>query len=86
VGDTIQEFIKRILEENEALERENQEISQRNLECELRLKTGDLEGMGKDEVVGQWGREISEYEVRIGRMTREGNSIVKREKQFERDT
>ena len=34
VGDTIQEFIKRLLDENEKLERENQQIALKNLECE----------------------------------------------------
>lgn len=37
VGDTIQEFIRKLLEENEKLERENQVISMRNLECERQL-------------------------------------------------
>jgi hypothetical protein len=37
VGDTIQEFIRQIIKENEALERENQEIALRNLECERQL-------------------------------------------------
>lgn len=86
VGDTITEFIKRLLDENEKLERENQEIALRNLECERRLQTGEVEGFDKDCIVGQWGRHISEYEIKMRQMRAEEASIVKREKHFERDT
>ena len=65
VGDTIQEFIKKLLEENEALERENREIEHRNHECEARLQNGEIEGYDKDCVVGQWGQHISDYDIKM---------------------
>jgi hypothetical protein len=33
VGDTLTEFIKRLLDENEKLDRENREIERGNFEC-----------------------------------------------------
>ena len=85
VGDTIQEFIKKLLEENEQLETENQVIAIRNLECERRIQTGEVEGFDKDCVVGEWCKEISEFEVKTRRLRTEETNIVRREKQFERD-
>lgn len=85
VGDTIQEFIRRLLEENERLETENQQVALRNLECQRRLEVGEVEGQDRDGVVGGWAKEITEYEVRIGRMRNEEAHIVRREKMFERD-
>lgn len=63
VGDTIAEFIKKLVDENQKLERENQDISLRNLECERRLQDGEVEGYDKDLIVGEWGQEISNYDV-----------------------
>ncbi len=56
-----------------------------NIDCERRLQTGEVEGQDKDGVVGQWGQEISELEVKSRRMRAEESNIVRREKQFERD-
>lgn len=35
--------------------------------------------------MGQWGREISEIEVKMSRMKKEQSNIVKREKQYDQD-
>ena len=35
--------------------------------------------------MGQWGREISEIEVKMCRMKKEQSNIVKREKQYDQD-
>lgn len=35
--------------------------------------------------MGQWGREISEIEVKMSRMKKEQFNIVKREKQYDQD-
>jgi DNA-directed RNA polymerase specialized sigma54-like protein len=85
VGDTITEFIKRLLAENEKLERENREIEASNQDCENRLQNNEIEGMDKDGIVGSWGQHISEYEIKSRRIRFEEANIQKREKQFERD-
>ena len=58
----------------------------RNLDCQQRIKNGEVEGYDRDQVVGEWGREISEYEIKMRRMRKEETNIQRREKQFERDT
>jgi predicted nucleic acid-binding Zn-ribbon protein len=58
----------------------------RNLDCQQRIKNGEVEGYDRDQVVGVWGREISEYEIKMSRMRKEETNIVRREKHFERDT
>lgn len=85
VGDTIQEFIRRLLDENEALERENQQIALKNLECERQLQSGEVEGYDRDCVVGQWGQEISDLEAKAQRLRKEQAHIVRRERQYDQD-
>jgi predicted nucleic acid-binding Zn-ribbon protein len=67
------------------MEEENEAVRAANADCVARIKSGEVEGQGRDQIVGEWGREISEYEVKMSRMRREETNIVKREKQFERD-
>lgn len=85
MGDTITDFIKRLLAENAQLERENQEINARNAECERQLATGHAQGYVHDGAADEWGREITEYEVRTRRLRAEESNIQKREKGYERD-
>ena len=86
VGDTIQEFIKKLLFENAELEAQNREIEQKNQECEQQLQNGDLQGLDRDVVVDRWANKITEYETRAAKMQREERLIERREKLFERDT
>jgi len=58
----------------------------RNLDCQQRIKHGEVEGYDRDQVVGVWGKEISEFETKMTRMRKEETNIMRREKQFERDT
>ena len=51
----------------------------------MQIKNGEVEGSGKDQIVGEWAKEISEYEIKMRRMRAEETNIVRREKQFERD-
>jgi chromosome segregation ATPase len=85
VGDTIQEFIKKLLAENQQLEEENRELERRNQECEQQIQNGDMEGLDRDGIVDQWGHRISDYEIRSKKMRKEENLIQQREKLFERD-
>jgi DNA-directed RNA polymerase specialized sigma54-like protein len=85
VGDTLTEFIKRLLDENEKLERENRDIEWGNTECQRRLQSGEIEGLDRDGIVDEWGKHITDFEIRSKRMRVEEKHIQKREKLFERD-
>jgi hypothetical protein len=75
VGDTLTEFIKRLLDENEKLDRENREIERGNFECQRRLQSGEIEGLDRDGIVDEWGRHITDFEIRSKRMKVEEKHI-----------
>lgn len=83
IGDTIQEFIRRLLRENAELEGENRLLEARNEECEQQIQNGDMQGLNRDGIVDQWGNRIADYETRSKKMRKEETLIVKREKLFE---
>ena len=86
MGDTIQEFIKRLLRENGELEQQNHELELKNEECEQQIQNGDMQGLNRDGIVDQWGNRIADYEIRAKKMRREETCIQRREKLFEQDT
>ena len=75
MGDTLTEFIRRLLDENERMERENREIEWKNAECQRRLQDGDIEGLDRDGIVDEWGRHITDFEIRSKRMKVEEKHI-----------
>jgi hypothetical protein len=83
IGDTIQEFIRRLLRENAELEGQNRQLEARNEECEQQIQNGDMQGLSRDGIVDQWGHRIADYETRSKKMRKEETLIVKREKLFE---
>ena len=75
MGDTLSEFIRRLIGENEQMERENRRIERSNEGCQRRIEGGEIEGLDNDGVVDEWGQHITDFEIRSKRMRIEEKHI-----------
>eukprot|EP00347_Sterkiella_histriomuscorum_P010875 403374585 len=85
ISESIQEFVLKMMEENQKLQQENDQLQSSNNQFEHFIRNNEIEGLDKDNFVGVRGQEISQYDVQMLKLESQEVRAARVEKLLDRD-